>query len=182
MLMDGSSPNRTAAVVGLLAVAGCAADPVATHVFVRDAHQVWVEAASVNGQEVVLPPGEGLRGVRIPEGDARTRAIVSSATLFREPSGGITVDDRFCAPWPTSPLSAAGELRVRKQPGEAPFVSDGQTVRVPFICEGPGRAKVELDFVTPWSNVREVHVVKGEPGEVAAPSTHPALQRQEWRE
>ena len=95
-------------------------------------------------------------------------------------------DDRLCAPWPTSPLSAAGELRVMKRAGEAPYVSDGLTVRIAYLCRGPqgadgsGPAQSEIDFVTPWTNVREIHIVKGEVPEVAASSTHPALQRQEW--
>ncbi len=171
-----------AAVASLVGLAGCAADGSATHVFVRDPHQVWVEAASVNGEEVVLPPGSGLRGVRIREGDESTRAVISYATLYREPSGSITVDDRMCAPWPTSPLSAHGELRIEKSAGEAPFVSDGPTLRVAYLCAGPNNQKVEIDFVTPWTNVREVRVVQGEPPPGVASSTHPALQREDWHE
>ncbi len=166
----------------LAAPVGCGGGPAVTHIFVRDPHQVWVEAASVNGEEVVLPPGEGLRSVHIREGDARTEKIISYATLLREPGGAITVEDRLCAPWATSPLSAKGELRVRKSAGEAPFVSDGQTVRVSLLCDGPNDAKVEIEFVTPWTNVREIRVVKGEPPETPAASTHPALQRQDWHE
>jgi hypothetical protein len=185
-MMMTRSDSQLVILGACMAVAGCAADPAATHVFVRDPHQVWVEAASNNGEQIVLPPGEGLHGVRIREGDAETRGILSYATLFREPSGGITVDDRLCAPWPTSPLSAAGELRVMKRAGEAPYVSDGLTVRIAYLCRGPqgadgsGPAQSEIDFVTPWTNVREIHIVKGEVPEVAASSTHPALQRQEW--
>jgi hypothetical protein len=151
-------------------------------VFVRDPHQVWVEAASMNGEEVVLPPGQGVRGVRIREGDEATRNVVSYATLYREPSGSITVDDRVCAPWPTSPLSSTGELRVAKNAGEAPYVSDGATVRVPYLCGGPNQAKTEIDFVTPWTNVREVRIVQGEPPPGVAASTHPALQREDWHD
>lgn len=177
-------PRRYLILAALLlgAPAGCAGEPSATHVYVRDPHQVWVEAASANGEEVVLPPGEGLHGVRVREGDADTRGVISYATLFREPSGGITVDDRLCAPWPTSPLSASGELRVMKSAGEAPFVSDGPTVRIAYLCGPPGHPRAELDFVTAWANVREVHVVKGEHAPVAAPSMHPALQREDWHE
>jgi hypothetical protein len=179
----GSSSGVLAFVLGGgVLSAGCASDPAATHVFVRDPHQVWVEAASLNGEEIVLPPGEGLHGVQIREGDVDSHTILSYATLFREPSGGITIDDRLCAPWPTSPLSANGELRVMKRPGEAPYVSDGPTVRVAYLCGGPKHARAEIDFVTPWTNVREIHVVRGEIPEVAASSTHPALQRQDWRE
>jgi hypothetical protein len=166
-------------------LAGCAGAPAATHVFVNDPHQVWVEAASPNGEQVVLPPGAGLHSVRIREGDIDkpgTRGVISYTTLFREPSGSITVDDRLCAPWPTSPLNAAGELRIMKGAGEVPFVSDGQTVRVAYLCDGPRHTKVELDFVTPWTNVREVRVVEGELREVAPSSTHPALQREDWHE
>jgi len=108
--------------------------------------------------------------------------VISYTTLFREPSGGITVDDRICAPWPTSPLSATGELRVMKDPGEAAYVSDGPTVRVAYLCGPTGHRRVQLDFVTAWSNVREVRIVKGEVPEVAAASTHPALQREDWHE
>ncbi len=185
------SPLPRAALVVLAglaaapALAGCAGDRSGTHVFVRDPHQVWVEAASKNGEEVVLPPGNGLRSVRILEGDAARpglRGVISYATLFREPSGGITVDDRICAPWPTSPLSAAGELSVLMRTGEAPFVNEGATLRVPFLCAGPDHRKVEIDFVTPWTNVREVRVVRGEVPETAAPSTHPALQREDWHD
>jgi hypothetical protein len=153
-----------------------------THVFVRDPHQVWVEAAAANGVEVVLPPGQGLSGVRVREGDYVTKSVISYTTLFREPSGGITIDDRTCAPWPTSPLSASGELSVMKTVGEAPFVSDGPTVRIPYLCTGPHDEKIELDFVTPWTNVREVHVIQGETRPIAASSTHPALQREDWRQ
>jgi hypothetical protein len=165
-----------------LGLVGCAGDPAVTHVFVRDPHQVWVEAASSNGEEIVLPPGQGLHGVRIREADADTHGLLSYATLYREPSGGITIDDRLCAPWPTSPLSAEGELRVTKRAGEAPFVSDGPTVRISRLCRGPNDAKAQVDFVTPWTNVREIHIVKGEVPEIAASSTHPALQRQDWLE
>jgi hypothetical protein len=182
-----ASLNRLARIglVGLAGLAtpvGCTASSTATHVFVRDPRQVWVEAASVNGEEVVLPPGEGLRGVRIREGEARTEKIISYATILREPGGAITVEDRLCAPWATSPLSAKGELRVMKGAGEEPFVSDGVTVRVSLVCDGPRDAKVEIDFVTPWTNVREIRIVKGEPPDVPASSTHPALQRQDWHE
>jgi len=173
------------AVMGTMSVAGCAADGAATHVFVRDPHQVWVEAASNNGDEVVLPPGDGLHGVQIREGDADTHKVISYATLFREPSGSITIDDRMCAPWPTSPLSGAGELRVMKNAGEAPFVSDGPTVRVPYLCDGPDHdkgTKVEMVFVTPWTNVREVRIVKGEAPIGAPSSTHPALQHDYWHD
>jgi hypothetical protein len=183
MVMARSTSKVVMAATSAI-LAGCASDPAATHVFVRDPHQVWVEAASNNGEQIVLPPGDGLHGVRIREGDAETRGILSYATLFREPSGGITVDDRLCAPWPTSPLSAAGELRIMKRAGEAPYVSDGPTVRVAYLCHGPhgadGATQSEIDFVTPWTNVREIHIVKGEAPDVAASSTHPALQRQEW--
>jgi hypothetical protein len=180
--VTGTKLPRALALALAVGSTACAGEQSATHVFVRDPHQVWVEASSNNGEEVVLPPGEGLRGVRIREGDANTHGILSYATLFREPSGSITVDDRMCAPWPTSPLSAAGELRVLKNAGEAPFVSDGPTVRIPFLCGRPNHTRVELDFVTAWSNVREVHVVKGELSPVAASSTHPALQREDWHE
>ncbi len=171
-----------AGLVPLLGLAGCAAEGSATHVFVRDPHQVWVEAASLHGEEVVLPPGQGLHGVRFREGDEATRDVISYTTLYREPGGSITVDDHLCAPWPTSPLSASGELRVMKLAGEAPFVSDGPTVRVPYLCEGRHHQKVELDFVTPWTNVREVRVVRGEAPPGVAAQTHPALQPSDWRE
>lgn len=161
-------------------IAGCAAAPEATHVFVRDPHQVWVEAASKNGEEVVLPPGAAHGGVRFRDRTTDTASATPYATLFREPSGGITLDDAVCAPWPTSPLSATGELKVWKLHGEAPFVSDGQTVRVPYLCEGQNHTRVHLDFVTPWTNVREVRVVTGEVDPVAPGSSHPALQRRDW--
>jgi hypothetical protein len=185
IMMMTFSPERALRLalgssLSLLLLPACAAEGSATHVFVRDPHQVWVEAASLNGQEVVLPPGEGLHGVRIQEGDEATRHVISYATLYREPSGSITVDDRACAPWPTSPLSSNGELRVMKAAGEAPFVSDGPTVRVAYLCTGPHEEKVELDFVTPWTNVREVRVVRGEPAPGVATQTHPALAREDW--
>jgi hypothetical protein len=165
---------------GALLLAGCGAAPEATHVFVRDPHQVWVEAASTNGEEIVLPPGSARGGVRFRDGTAVAGAATPYATLFREPSGGITLDDKICAPWPTSPLNAAGELKVWKLHGEAPFVSDGETVRVAFLCEGHDHTKVELDFVTPWTNVREVRIVRGEVDPVAQGSSHPALQHRDW--
>jgi len=184
--------HPTSRVVVLLAAltggVGCASETSGTHVFVRDPRQVWVEAASKNGEEVVLPPGQpgqGLRSVRVLEGDPANpglRGVVSYATLFREPSGSITVDDRMCAPWPTSPLSGEGELHVLKTAGEAPYVSDGPTVRVAYLCDGPNHKKVQIDFVTPWTNVREVRIVRGEEPEGVRPSTHPALQRQDWHD
>ncbi len=170
------STSHALALLALLAAAGCGGGGAATHVFVRDPAEVWVEAASTNGAEVVLPPGSGLHGVRILEGNAQRSAILSYATLVREPSGSITVDDRVCAPWPTSPLSPSGELRVMKRHGEPPFVSDGLTLRVAYVCTGRGHEKTEIDFVTPWTNVREVRVVHGEVEEVAQAPTHPALQ------
>jgi len=166
-------------------LSGCAGESTTTHVFVRDPHQVWVEASSKNGEEVVLPPGTGLRSVRILEGDAARPGlggVVSTATLFREPSGSITVDDRLCAPWPLSPLTSRGELHIEQSSGQAPFVSDGATVRVAYVCTGPNHTKAEIDFVTPWANVREVRVVRGEETTVAPSSTHPALQRADWRD
>jgi hypothetical protein len=176
-----------ASLIGLAAaasLAACAGEGSATHVFVKDPHQVWVEAASNNGEEIILPPGLHRESVRIVEGESGGKGtrVISYATLLREPSGSITVDDKSCAPWPTSPLSARGELHIMKAAGEAPFVSDGLTVRVPYLCTGAHQQKVEIDFVTPWTNVTEVRVVAGELPVTAEGSTHPALQREDWRE
>jgi len=174
----------TASVAGTALMAwttlGCGTTSEATHVFVHDPHQVWVEAASSSGEQVVLPAGAAHGGVRFRDGASGVASATPYATLFREPSGGITVDDILCAPWPTNPLSASGELKVVKHHGGAPFVSDGNTVRIPYLCEGRDHTTVELDFVTPWANVREVRIVTGEVEPIAQGSSHPALQHRDW--
>jgi hypothetical protein len=180
-LFRTGTPASAFALVGLTSMlGGCATTPEATHVFVRDPHQVWVEAASSSGEEVILPPGATRGGVRFRDRTSNVASATPYATLFREPSGGITLDDAICAPWPTAPLNAAGELKVWKLHGEAPFLSDGTTVRIPYLCEGRDHTRVQLDFVTPWANVREVRIVTGEVEPVAQGSSHPALQHRDW--
>jgi hypothetical protein len=155
----------------------------ATRVFVRDPHQVWVEARTGQGERMLLPPGDGLRGVSV-RADVPPEAIEPArASVFREPSGGITVDHPSCAPWPTNPLSSRGELRVTREHGQKGFSTEGPNLRIPFKCETDGYTVVDLSFVTPLANVREVHVIEDAVERpIAGGSTDPVLQAHPWEQ
>jgi hypothetical protein len=161
---------------------GCgAAHEDQTRVFVRDPHQVWVEAWTSEGERVLLPAGRSFRGVSVhaaapPEANGPTLASV-----FREPSGGITVDHPSCAPWPTNPLSSHGELTVTRAHGDKGFTTDGKTMRIPFTCEDDHFTVLDLAFVTPLTNVKEVHVIEDAlETPIAHGSTDPVLQSHPW--
>jgi hypothetical protein len=163
-------------------VEGCAtAHEDSTRVFVRDPHQVWVEAWTSEGERVLLPAGRGLRGVSVHADIPPEAKEPTYASVFREPSGGITVDHPSCAPWPTNPLSSRGELTVARVHGQKGFSTDGQNMRIPFKCEDDRFTILDLAFVTPLSNVKEVHVIEdAEEAPVARGSTDPVLQAHPW--
>jgi hypothetical protein len=153
----------------------------ATHVFVKDPHQVWVEAWTSEGERVLLPAGQGLRGVSVHADIPPVAAMPTYASVFREPLGGITIDYPSCAPWPTSPLSSRGELTVTRRHGKSSFFSDGRNLRIPFRCEDGEFTVLDLAFVTPLGNVKEVHVIEdAEQGPIAQGSSEPALQAHPW--
>jgi hypothetical protein len=176
--------NLSAALLVLGGWGGTACSSVeqdATHVFVKDPHQVWVEAWTSQGERVLLPPGEGLRGVRVHADIPPEATMPTYASVFREPLGGITVDHPSCAPWPTSPLSARGELTVTRPHGKSPVSWDAHNLRVPFRCEDGRFTVLDLAFVTPLGNVREVHVFEDvERGPIAQGSSDPRLQGHPW--
>ncbi len=163
-----------------------------TRVFVRDPRQVWVAGETTEGERVVLPAGGGMRGVTLlpdlPPRPSRPGDIeltsptpLAVASLFREPEGGITIDHPACAPWATNPLSSRGELKVPRVRGERAFRSDGKTLRIPFRCETGDLRVIELTFVTPVANVKEVHVMDDAPDDpIATGSSDPALQAHPW--
>jgi hypothetical protein len=153
----------------------------ATHVFVRDPTQVWVEAWTSGGERVLLPAGGGLRGVSVHADVPPVASMPTYASLFREPHGGITVDHPACAPWPLNPLSAKGELTVTLPHGQKSFQSDGTNLRVPFKCESGDFTVLDLAFVTPLSNVREVDVYEeAAEAPVARRSIDPILVAHPW--
>jgi hypothetical protein len=160
----------------------CAAqEEDATHVFVRDPHQVWVEGMTSEGQQLLLPTGQGLRGVSVHADVPRVATMPTYASLFREPQGGITIDHPSCAPWPTNPLSSKGELTVTAPHGRRGLTSDGKNLRVSFECDRGDYKVLDLTFVTPLSNVKEVHVFEDAVQEpVANGSTNPVLQGHPW--
>jgi hypothetical protein len=181
----------------MLAAVGCATPQAdATHVFVRDPHQVWVEGRTSEGERLLLPAGYGLRGVSVhadvPQVTQVTQVTQDTqgeqppgmptyASLFREPQGGITIDHPSCAPWPTNPLSSKGELTVTGPHGRRGLSSDGKNLRVSFQCEDGSATVLDLTFVTPLANVKSVHVFEDPPAEpVATGSTDPALQSHPW--
>jgi hypothetical protein len=171
-----------AALALLLGAEGCAAvHDDSTKVFVRDPHQVWVEAWTSGGERILLPPGRGLRGISVHADIPPSPAMPTYASVFREPQGGITIDHPSCAPWPTSPLSSRGELTVVSRHGKKAFSSDGQNLRIPFRCEEGSFTVLDLAFVTPLGNVKEVHVIEdGEESPVVVGSSNPALQAHPW--
>jgi hypothetical protein len=68
-----------------------------------------------------------------------------------------------------------------KPHGKRAFTSDGQNLRVPFECDHGKYAVLDLAFVTPLGNVREVDVVEDPPAQpIAKGSTEPALQPHPW--
>jgi hypothetical protein len=151
------------------------------HIFVRDPHQVWVEAKTESGERLTLPAGGGLRGVSVHADVPPVASMPTFASVFREPSGGITVDYPACAPWPTNPLSSKGELTVTSVHAKQGFVTDGENLRVPFQCEAGDRTVLDLTFVTPLSNVKEVQVFEeARPEPITTGSTDPALQSHPW--
>jgi hypothetical protein len=170
-------------LAGLLPAAlGCASvQEDATHVYVKDPHQVWVEAWTSEGERVLLPVGYGLRGVSVHADVPPQPGRPTYASVFREPQGGITIDHPSCAPWPTNPLSSKGELTVTRVHGNRGFTSDGQNLRIPFRCEDGKFTVLDLAFVTPLGNVKEVHVIEDAREEpVAKGSSDPALQSHPW--
>ncbi len=153
----------------------------ALHVFVNDPHQVWVEAWTSRGERVLLPAGDHLTGVRVHADIPPSPTMPSYASVFREPLGGITIDHPSCAPWPTNPLSSRGELTVRQPHGRPAFSKDALNLRVPFKCEEGHFTVLDLAFVTPLSNVREVDVIEdAQAAPVARSSSDPALQAHPW--
>jgi hypothetical protein len=176
---------RFAGCVGILALGamGCTAPHEdSTRVFVNDPHQVWVELVASNdtGKRVALPSGRGLRGVSVPVDVAPEASSTGRASIFREPSGGITIDHPSCAPWPTNPLSSRGELTVARAHGEKGFSTDGQNIRIAFRCETDGNV-LDLAFVTPLANVKEVYVIEDAlETPIAVGSTNPVLQAHPW--
>jgi hypothetical protein len=87
--------------------------------------------------------------------------LPSTATVFREPNGGITIDYAACAVSPYAPLRGTGELTVvpdRRSDVADVVGSDGPNLRLAYRCRASGsRRGLDLTLVTPWSNVREVH-------------------------
>jgi hypothetical protein len=168
-----------AVVLGAL---GCGAHHEdATHVFVRDPHQVWVEAWTSRGERVLLPAGHLFTGITVHADIPPLPGMPTYASLFREPQGGITIDHPSCAPWPTNPLSSQGELTVVRPHGHPGFVRDGLNLRVPFKCEEGRFTVLDLAFVTPLSNVKEVHVIEdAQEVPIAGSSSEPALQAHPW--
>ena len=114
-------------------------------------------------------------GHSAPSRHAHVREPLSGA------SGGITIDHPSCAPWPTNPLSSQGELTVVRPHGQPGFSRDALNLRVPFKCEEGRFTVLDLAFVTPLSNVKEIHVVEdAEEVPIAGGSSEPALQAHPW--
>jgi len=153
----------------------------ATHVFVKDPHQVWVEAWTSTGERVLLPAGRDFTGITVHADIPPHPGMPTYASVFREPQGGITIDHPSCAPWPTNPLSSQGELTVVRPHGQAGFSRDAHNLRVPFRCEEGRFVVLDLTFVTPLNNVREVHVIEdAQEVPIASGSSDPALQAHPW--
>jgi hypothetical protein len=171
-----------ATVLGALGAAACTAPHEdATHVFVKDPHQVWVEAWTSQGERVLLPAGHLVTGVTVHADIPPLPRVPTYASLFREPQGGITIDHPSCAPWPTNPLSSRGELTVVRPHGQPGFSKDGLNLRVPFKCEEGHFTVLDLAFVTPLGNVKEVDVIEdAQPVPIARSSSDPALQAHPW--
>jgi hypothetical protein len=167
-------------LVAALAIVGCAVHDDATQVFVRDPHQVWVEAWTSSGTRVLLPVGHRISQVTVHADLPPDPEEPTYATVAREPSGGITLDYPACAPWPLIALNAKGELVVVREHGEEKLLSDGHNLRVPFRCGDEHFTSLDLAFVTPLSNVREVHIVHDAQEPIAESSSDPALQRHAW--
>jgi hypothetical protein len=130
---------------------------------------------------VLLPVGHRFSEVSVHADIPPTPDLPTYATVVREPNGGITLDYPGCAPWPPAPLDGRGELVVRGEHGEKKLLTDGRNLRVPFRCGDDHYVSLDLAFVTPLSNVREVHVVhEAEEEPIADGSSHPALQKQDW--
>ena len=160
---------------------GCAVHQDATEVFVRDPHKVWVEAWTSNGTRVLLGSGQRASLVRIHADIPPQPEYPTYATLEREPNGGITLDYAGCAPWPLSTLDAKGQLKVIRDHGEERLATDGRTMRIPFRCGNDEFTTLDLAFVTPLSNVREVHIIHDAAQDpIAEGSSHPSLQAQAW--
>jgi hypothetical protein len=170
-----------AVALGALGALACGVHRDATYVFVKDPHQVWVEAWTSAGERVLLPAGRQFAGITVHADIPPRPATPTYASVFREPQGGITIDHPSCAPWPTNPLSSQGTLTVVRPHGEPGFSEDAHNLRVPFRC-GVGRFIVlELSFVTPLENVKEVHVIEdAEELPIARGSSEPALQAHPW--
>lgn len=165
----------------LLGGLGCGAQRDATHVFVKDPHQVWVEVWTSSGERVLLPAGHHPGGVTVHADIPPRPGMPSYASVFREPQGGITIDHPSCAPWPTNPLSSRGELTVVRPHGQPSFSSDARNLRVAFRCEEGHFTVLDLAFVTPLENVKEVHVIVDAPQTpIAESSSDPALQTHPW--
>jgi hypothetical protein len=147
-------------VVALLALPACT-NHAEVRVFVRDPRAVWVEAATPAGSRIVLPRGEQFTQVAVPIDAPPFSSVPSTATVFREPNGGITIDYAVCAVSPYAPLRSSGELTVVPGRGSdtADVVgSDGPNLRLAYRCPTRGAQRgLDLTLVTPWSNVREVH-------------------------
>jgi hypothetical protein len=109
----------------------------------------------------VLPRGERFTQVSVPIDNPPFASLPSTATVFREANGGITIDYAVCAVTPYAPLHASGELTVVPDKGSdtADVVgSDGPNLRLAYRCHSGGAHRaLDLTLVTPWSNVREVH-------------------------
>ncbi len=164
-----------------ISLAACGGHQDATRVFLRDPHQVWVEAWTSRGTRVLLPPGQSSAEVRLHADIPPNPEEPSYASLVREPNGAITLDFPGCAPWPMVPVGANGEIHIVRQHGEERLVTSGRTLRIPFRCDGQdGYTTLDLAFVTPLANVREIHVVHEVDEPIAEGSSHPALQEQAW--
>ena len=144
--------------LGLLSAA--CTHPAEVRVFVRDPHAVWVEQASASGPRVVLPEGHEFTQVTVSVDDQPLGSVPATATLFREPNGGITIDYPACPVSPYAPLHPSGELSVvpdRRGPPVAVISSDGPNLRMAYRCRAAaGKLALDLRLVTPWTNVREV--------------------------
>jgi hypothetical protein len=94
----------------------------------------------------------------------------------------VTVDHPSCAPWPTNPLSARGELTVHRAHGDDGFSREGQNLVVPYRCQFDGVTTIDLAFVTPLANVREVHVIEDavDTRVAGGGSSDPVLQAHPW--
>ena len=144
--------------LGLLA--GCAHNGE-VRVFVRDPRAVWVEEVTPSGSHIVLPRGERFAQVAIPMNNPPFESLPQTATVFREPNGGITIDYAVCTVSPYAPLHPSGELTVVPDRGsDAHDVvgSDGPNLRLAYRCHTKDAQRaLDLTLVTPWSNVREIH-------------------------